>query len=420
MQSRYDVAVVGAGPGGSTAAAFLSRAGLKTLLLDKAKFPRDKSCGDAVCSKSVRILKDLGLDAEVRSKVFAQSDGQVFVSLQGDALRLPFAHLAPDPRGSGATVREPTPAYVIKREIFDDVLFQHASRLPHVTALEEFTTTGLLREGDSVRGVVGTDREGREQRFSARLVIGADGAMSKVAEAVGAYDFQHKQRDHWIAAFRIYYQGVRDLKEMEIHFLDGLMPGYFWIFPVGGGLANVGAGMIESQLNGASGKKVNLRKATCEAIANHPRFRERFAGAREVAGSFRGGQLPCGSERRKLAGDGWMLIGDAASLIDPFSGEGISNAMHSAQLAAETAAEVVQGKGGTERYAARVWEELGPELDTAYQLQKLTRFKWLMNFLLRKAARSERIREAVTGIAVDQTQAKQLLNPLFYLRLLVA
>lgn len=243
--------------------------------------------------------------------------------------------------------------------------------------------------------------------------------MSKVAEGVGAYDFKRKQRDHWIAAFRIYYQGVRDLKEMEIHFLDGLLPGYFWIFPVGGGVANVGAGMIESQLN-AGGKKVNLRKATYDVIANHPRFRERFAGATEVEGSFRGWQLPCGSERRKLSGDGWMLIGDAASLIDPFSGEGISNAMHSAQLAAETAVEVLQGKGGTERYAARVWEELGPELDNACKLQKLTRFKWLMNFLLRRAARSPRIREAVTGIAVDQTQAKKLLNPLFYLRLLVA
>lgn len=420
MGSAYDVAVVGAGPGGSTAAAFLSRAGLKTLLLDKAKFPRDKSCGDAVCSKSVRILKELGLDAEVRRKVFARSAGQVFVSLQGDALRLPFAHLVPDPLGSGGLVREPTPAYVIKREIFDDVLFQHASHLPHVTALEEFSATGLLREGDAVRGVVGIDREGREQRFPARVVIGADGAMSKVAEGVGAYDFRRKRRDHWIAAFRIYYEGVRDLKEMEIHFLDGLMPGYFWIFPVGGGIANVGAGMIESRLNGAGGKKVNLRKATYEVIANHDRFRQRFALAREVEGSFRGWQLPCGSERRRLAGDGWMLIGDAASLIDPFSGEGISNAMHSAQLAAEAAAEVLQGKGRIERYAARVWEELGPELDTSYKLQRLTRFTWLMNFLLRKAARSERIREAVTAIAVDQTQAKRLLNPLFYLRLLVA
>ena len=420
MHPAYDVAVVGAGPGGSTAAAFLSRAGLKTLLLDKAKFPRDKSCGDAVCSKSVRILRELGLDAEVRQKVFAQSDGQVFVNLQGDALRLPFAHLAPDPQEPGATVRQPTPAYVIKREIFDDVLFQHARRLPQVTALEEFTTTGLLREGEAVRGVVGLDREGREQRFSARLVIGADGAMSKVAEGVGAYDFKRKKREHWIAAFRIYCEGVRDLKEMEIHFLDGLMLGYFWIFPVGNGVANVGAGMVESSLNGAGGRKINLRKATYQAIANHPRFQQRFAGAREVPDSFRGWQLPCGSERRKLSGDGWMLIGDAASLIDPFSGEGISNAMHSAQLAAETAAAVLQGRSDTGRYEARVWEELGPELDTAYQLQKLTRFKWLLNFLLRRAARSPRIREAVTGIAVDQTQAKQLLNPLFYLRLLLA
>ena len=328
MIERYDVAIVGGGPAGATAAAYLAREGVRTLLLDKATFPRDKACGDAVCTKSVRILRELGLLEAVEGEIGVRAFSQTFVSLQGDSLPLPFIERHAD-------VVEKAFVYVIRRERFDNVLFQHAKAQPTVTAVEGFSMTGLLRDGDRVAGVRGTVG-GVSRDYEAKIVIGADGAMSRVAEQVGAYNFKDKHHDHWIGAFRIYYQGVRSLSsEMEIHFLDELLPGYFWIFPVGNGEANVGAGMVETQLQGRSGgKKINLRRATYDLIANHPRFRERFAGATEVEGSFKGWQLPCGSERRPLAGDGWMLVGDAAGLIDPFSGEGISNAMHSAKLAA--------------------------------------------------------------------------------------
>ena len=79
-------------------------------------------------------------------------------------------------------------------------------------------------------------------------------------------------------------------------------------------------------------------------LRTHPRLRQRFAGAKEIAGSFRGWRLPCGSERRRLAGDGWMLVGDAASLVDPFSGEGISNAMHGAMLKADPSIQPILNK----------------------------------------------------------------------------
>jgi flavin-dependent dehydrogenase len=247
--------------------------------------------------------------------------------------------------------------------------------------------------------------------------------MSRVAGRAGAYDFARKSHDHWIAAFRIYFRDVKGMTgRMEIHFLDELLPGYFWIFPVGNGEANVGAGMVESAVQGRNGfAKVNLRKKTYELLATHPRLRERFASAREIEGSFRGWQLPCGSERRPLAGDGWMLIGDAASLIDPFSGEGISNAMHSAMLAADCAARTLREgtvhAGGLRRYEQQVWDELGDELDVAYKLQKLARHRWLLRLLFSLAKRP-RAQAAIATLMGDPAAARQLARPGFYLRLL--
>jgi geranylgeranyl reductase family protein len=417
MRDEFDCAVVGAGPGGATAAAFLARAGVRTLLVDKAHFPRDKACGDAVCTKSVRILEELGLTGAVEREVCATVSSQVLIGPQGRGLPLPFVDQV-------GTRRRPGIVYVIRRDRFDNVLFQHARSLPEVTALEGFAFSDFLREGGRIAGIVGTDGEGREQRFRAAVVIGADGAMSRVAERAGAYDFSHKDHRHWIAAFRCYYRGVRGVTDMELHFFEELSPGYFWIFPVGGGEANVGAGMVESAVQGRDGAaKINLRKRTAELLATHPRLRDRFSRACQVEGSFRGWQLPCGSERRPLAGEGWMLIGDAASLVDPFSGEGISNAMHSGKLAAECAARAlregtVEG-AGLRSYEDQVWRELGPELATAYRLQRLARHRWLLRGVFARAARP-RAREAIAALMGDPEAARQLTRPWFYLKLLFA
>ena len=118
-----------------------------------------------------------------------------------------------------------------------------------------------------------------------------------------------------------------------------------------------------------------------------------------------------------------MLVGDAASLIDPFSGEGISNAMHSGMLAAEFAARALRDgtvqDGGLRRYEEQVWRELGPELQTAYRLQRLARHRWLVRKVFARAARP-RAAEAIARLMGDPEAAKQLTRPWFYLRLLFA
>lgn len=412
----FDVVVVGGGPGGSAAASFCSRAGLSTLLLEKARFPRDKTCGDAISGKSISVLRELGLHTWIEKEPYARAMGVVFSSPKGDVVEIPFPRkVDADSMKDKREHRYIDPGYVCRRLVFDNIVFQYAKKQEKVTTIEDFQVTDLLQEGAAVNGVTGKRKGGTAETFRARLVIGADGAMSKVAEKVGAYDFLKKNHDHWIGAFRIYYDGIKGLTEnIEIHFVEQLLPGYFWIFPVDNGWANVGAGMVETDLHARKNgqKKVNMREVTYDIIAKHPMFKDRFQGAKEIEDSFRGWLLPCGSERRPMCGDGWMLVGDAAGLIDPFSGEGIGNALVSGKYAALQAARALADGGASKAnlqgYEDRVWAELGHELETSYKLQQMGRKTWLLNWVIRRAATKPRVRQVISDMLADREDRERL------------
>ncbi|HUR70272.1 MAG TPA: geranylgeranyl reductase family protein [Candidatus Thermoplasmatota archaeon] len=413
---QYDVIVVGGGPGGSTTATFLAREGHRVLLLEKATFPRDKVCGDAISGKSASVLREMGIADVVEEAPHAIAEGVLFSGPKGDLVQIPFPKDI-DPTGikNSKKYNYVTAGYVSRRLVYDDILFQHAKAQKSVTTIEDVEVSGLLREGPRVTGV--RMKDGRE--FRAPLVIGADGAMSVVAKEVGAFERDH---DHWIGAFRVYYQGVTGMSnDIEIHFVDGLIPGYFWIFPLDNGLANVGSGMIETDLQDKT-KSIRLIEDTYRIMREHPMFKERFANAKEVDGSRRGWLLPLGSKHRPIAGDGWMLVGDAAALIDPFSGEGIGNAMVSGRLAAAQATKALAARDFSKAmlfaYESAVRSELDRELQMSYKLQKLGRRTWLLNFVLRRAARSERVRNTISAMLADREKKENFGSFFFYLRLL--
>jgi menaquinone-9 beta-reductase len=203
-----------------------------------------------------------------------------------------------------------------------------------------------------------------------------------------------------------------------------LLPGYFWIFPVDNGMVNVGAGMIETDLRkpGKNGKKPNMKKTSYELMKSHPLFKARFEGATEVPGTYAGWQLPCGSERRQLSGNGFVLVGDAGGLIDPFSGEGIGNAMVSGKYAALTISEAFKAgdfsAGFFKTYEKRVWDALGAELDTSYKLQQMGRHTWLLNYLIRRAATKEHVRQTISDMLADREKKEDLTSWWFYVKLL--
>ena len=402
---EYDVIIVGGGPGGSTAASFCGKNGLKALLLEKATYPRDKTCGDAISGKSMKILKELGLTEEIEKNPHGKISGVIFSSPNGKVVQMPF-------KSQGRS----NPGYCCRRLVYDNLVFQNSKK--YATVEEGFTVTDVIIEGGFVKGVKGIDSKKQPREYRAKLVIGADGANSMVAKKMGLGEIDE---NHHCMALRAYYKGIKGLTEnIELHFIDSILPGYFWIFPLEDGYANVGVGMVTSDMKKG---KVDLKKAMFDALENHPLFKERFSDAK-LEGEVKGWMLPFGSKHRKSAGNGFMLIGDAASLIDPFTGEGIGNAMTSGKMAAKYAKMALEANDVSENYLMQydrdLWGTLGGELKTSYYLQKIGRITPLLNLVIGKASRSEHVRESLTAMLSNEESKKQLVSPLFYVRLLLA
>lgn len=409
----YDLIIVGGGPSGAASALYAQRYGLKALLLDRATFPRDKICGDALSGKSIGLLNDLRLLDRVRELPGAPISKVVFgspdhVEAVIDLTRHPLKDVV-----TGEWV--PMEGYVIRRQHLDEMLFREASKAAAET-VQGFQVRDLVWEEGRVCGVRGRlDIDGQEREYRGRIVLGCDGYNSIVARKTGLY---RHDPDHWVVALRCYYEGVTGLEDrIELHFVDEVIPGYFWAFPLENGYANVGIGMLHTYIKN---RNVDLRAALQQVISRPP-FAERFKNARPVEQPV-GWNLPVGSKRRKVHGDGFLLLGDAASLIDPFTGEGIGNALYSARFAVEAAVEALQAGDVTEaflkRYEDRLWAALGDEFRTSKRLQDLGRWRPLLNLVIHKAARDQEISDLICGMIAQAVPMKHLASPLFYLKLL--
>jgi menaquinone-9 beta-reductase len=410
--SDYDIIIVGAGPAGSTAALYAKRQGLKTLLIDKARFPRDKICGDAISGKSVAVLHELGLVDAVRALPGAPVDHILFGSPDHTGASIPLDRHPLCDQLTGNTL--PMEGFVIRREVFDHFLFEQASAVCD-QCIEEFSVEELVWEGRQVVGIRGIKADGQMRAYSAPLVLGCDGYRSIVARKAGLY--QHESQ-HWMVALRQYWQGVEGLRgQIELHFIDEVKPGYFWIFPTDDGRANIGIGLGHDEIKK---RGINL-KTMLKAAIDSPAFRTRFANAQPLEEPV-GWNLPVSSKRRTIHGNGFLLLGDAASLIDPFTGEGIGNAFYSARAAITTAVEARTANDYSarflRRYEEQLWQVLGSEFKLSTQLHALGNWGFIMNLVVRKAARSPHVSNLICGMMANAVPRKQIINPLFYLRLL--
>jgi geranylgeranyl reductase family protein len=404
---KYDIIIVGAGPAGTVTALYAARYGLRTLLLDKSRFPRDKVCGDGITGRAISILRDLGLEAAVDNLPGVRFRKMLFGSAR---------HIEAEIDLNCARNRELVTGYVIRRQVFDNFLLNRA-RAVGTTCVEGFTVDELVWENGKVCGVVGHDSgSGARREYRGCIVVGADGYRSIVARKVGTYAIHPA---HWIVAIRRYYRNVARVSDcIELHYVSAVTPGYFWIFPLDNGLANVGIGMLSSAMKK---KRVHLTQALDQTIRDEffaPRFADAVPAEKPV-----GWHLPVGSTHRPCCGPGYLLVGDAAGLIDPFTGEGIANAMYSGRLAAQAAAMALRtgeaGAANLEHFDVALWDELGQELRLSTRLQKIARLEWLLNFTIRKAARSQEVRDTLCAMIAHEESREQMTSPLFYLRLLL-
>jgi len=403
----YDVIIVGAGPAGTTAALYAHKQGLRSVLIDKATFPRDKVCGDALSGKTVRILRELDLIDGIEELDGSEINRITFGSPSHDQFDI---HLK-DSQNS----RHITKGYVIPRQIFDHYLFQRADQV--CDTREGFTVKDLTYDDNIISGVRGTNSDGKEETISAPIVMGCDGPNSIIARKLGLYNMDMKNT---AIAIRCYYEGIEGLTDqIELHYVSEVKPGYFWLFPAGDGRANIGLGLSKDDAK----KEDRSLGDILDEITRSDYFKERFKNARPLEKPI-GWNLPMGSIHRKNHGDGFMLLGDAAGLVDPFTGEGIGNAMYSAKYAVQIAKKA-HGMGQFnesifQEYDKLVWEELGGELGTSTKLQKLARYSFLLNFVIKRASRSDEVQEIISGMLSNEIARDDLSNPSFYFKILLS
>jgi geranylgeranyl reductase family protein len=398
--------VVGAGPAGAATALYAARAGLDVTLIDKRTFPRDKICGDAIARKSLSHLRELGLLDRLRAHTHEPISRAVLSSPKGSQVAIDLS--SPD---------EPAPHMVCRRTDFDDVLVSAARAKCRV--IESAAVADVVQSNGRVAGV--TVREGEHDReIRARVVVGADGFDSVVARRLGLY---RHDSSRWFVATRGYYRGLDVApRTVEVHFVEETLPGFLWLFPTGDGVVNVGLGLVHLDLKR---RGVKLRDVH-EAVLASPRMRERFRRAERI-GEVQGWNLPTPDFSRTLAGDGFVLVGDAAGLVDPFSGEGIGNAFASAKAAADVIAESVQARDAAEsahalaRYPKQMWELVDArEIALHYKLRSLARSRGLVDFLVgRAAARPDVLSwlQAMTSERGAVARKSDLLSPMTYARL---
>lgn len=409
MEISTDIAIVGAGPGGAATALRLSYLGLPSVLVDKATFPRDKICGDALSGKVSTLLNRLDPAIMDRFRAaFTPTDvwGIRFYPPSGRRIDLPFQI---------GYERQPdsAPGYVSKRMDFDHFLIEEVERRPDIAL---HTGREISRYERTDRGWTLTDTTGNF-RLHCRLLIVATGAQSTFSRQEAGLPLEPR---HYAAAVRSYYRGVTGFHRdnfIELHFLDELTPGYFWVFPLPNGEANVGLGMRGDIVRK---NKLNLRKLLPEVIENTPSLRERFAAA-EPIDAVRGYGLPLGSKRRQLSGDHYLLVGDAAHLIDPLTGEGIGNATYSGFIAAELAerclAESRFDAGFLRAYDQRVERVLGTEMKLSYRLQQIMQHRRITNFLTGIIADNPKVIELFCRMYTDFELRAKLVRPEFWLKL---
>jgi geranylgeranyl reductase family protein len=316
-----DVLVVGAGPGGSATAYHLASHGADVLLVDKAIFPREKVCGDGLTPRGVRALERMGVDP--LEPGFTRVDRLRTYGVKGTVVDLPWPELEAFP--SFGVVRT--------RLDLDDLLATRAEKAGARFLQGALATSPLRDEAGWVTGGV-IKENGDATEVRARFVVAADGASSRFAGQVGVS--RDDTRPMGIAARR-YYRTARPQEPVLEAFVnisdpatDGVMAGYGWIFPLGDGVVNVGAGLLNTFTRF---KEVSASKLLDVFLADLPE--EWGINEENAASPVLSGPIPMGMNRRPLAVPGMLVVGDAGGLVNPFNGEGIAYAMETGELAAE-------------------------------------------------------------------------------------
>jgi menaquinone-9 beta-reductase len=389
-----DVIVVGAGPAGAATAIFLSEHGLAVRLVDRARFPRPKICGEYLSPEAPRLLDRLGALKAVDAAASPLS-GMRITAPDGRELIGRYHAI-----GRWRPYREH--AMALSREVLDTILVDRVRALP-VELSEGVRVTDVLVSGDRVLGVEAVDADGRGVTLRAPLTIAADGRASVVAQRLGL------RRPHRLRRMALvtYVEDVPDLGHLGEIFVDP--PDYAILNPIAPGRANLSIVVPLAHAAPWSGRLDSFFDARAKHL---PHLARRIAGGRRVAPVRAMGPLAYRVDPPRTGGV--LMVGDATGFYDPFSGEGIFNGLRSAELAAETAvralrrgdlsAAALAGYDRARRLASRDKERV------THALQFLISHRALANLAARLLARRQSLLDLLLGVLGDFVPPRALVS----------
>ena len=394
-----EVIVVGGGPAGSATAIALAEAGHAVVLLDKASFPRHKACSEYINPGGVQLLAQLG----VRESVLAAGAHRMA------AMRV---H-APNRQRFAADFARAEPgqfALGLSRYRLDQILLERV-RAAGVTVREQAHVRELVRADGRVSGVVATIA-GTRETLRAAVVVGADGHHSVVRRALGLEVAPPWPRKTGLVA---HYRGVTGLDQFgEMHIGDGF---YVGLAPLEDGLTNVA---VVATTRAVTARPGPIDAFFTTALHSLPAVAPKLAGAARVGGIRGVGEMA--RRARQPAGDGYLLVGDAASFLDPFTGDGIHEALRAAALAAPVISAALRA-GDTSAAALAPYRlarrrALTAKHGVTWIVQGFINAPPLMNYVTGRLAARDALAMTLTGVLANRLPATQALSPVFLARLL--
>ncbi|MEM7551580.1 MAG: geranylgeranyl reductase family protein [Bacteroidota bacterium] len=405
-----DVLIVGGGPAGSTLAHHLASANIRTIVVDAAEFPRDKICGDGVSPVALRELHRIGV---TQTDTFEKANAidKVGLFLEDDHANIQLEK--PEDL--------PFHARIIPRIELDYMIYK-AARKAGAIFHEKCRVTDYKMSSNRV---VTTYKKGKDTRhITSKLIVGADGSRSLVGRRLRGC---MPDPEYQLLGLRAYYENIRGPKDrVDVYFSKENFPGIFWLFPKGETGANVGMAMIYKTCPEQASE---VRQRFAAHVASNPVLQERLGNGKAIE-KIQGWPITFYDARNPVTTDRLMLVGEAAGLINPLSGDGIQYAVLSARWAAENIiAAAKQGDFSAAAlygYEEKLKNELAFDFSLSNLMVQFGRNKtlnplWMttLRILINRCRDDPKFAATIAGIFEGTYPSYRALEPEFLLKILL-